>query len=320
MDTFKIADNRMFRVHHRDYLFLAAENALFEMDGETMAMLNTLAPWTRSRGRTREEMLSRLRGPGADRAEEFERLLRTRVIVPSDNGAREKTAAAPRGPIPLKTLVLHVTGACNLGCRYCYYRGGEQPGRGASMTPGVAERAVDFLLERSGPLDAATLVFFGGEPLLNFQLITRVVDYATRAASDRGKTIDFAITSNGTLFTEEVVAFLHENNVGVTVSMDGLPRVHDRYRRFPDGSPSYDRILPGVKRLLRDRGRKPVVARVTTAGEPRDLSAALDHLLDMGFSEAGFAPVTTRDPAFQLDPGKMDRLLGEFTALSDRFL
>ncbi len=320
MNNFEIANHRMFRVDHREYLFLASENAIFEMDGETRDMVNRLAPWTRPRGRTREEFLTRLRGSDADRAETFDRLSRTRVIVPSGNGVSAGTDPAQRPSIPLKTLVLHVTEACNLGCRYCYYHGGEHRQGGASMTPEVAERAVDFLLDHSGPLEGVTLVFFGGEPLLNFRLISRVVTYAAGAADDKGKKIDFAITSNGTLFTEKVVDFLHENDFCVTVSMDGLPRDHDRYRRFPDGSPSYEVILPGVERLLRNRTAKPVVARVTAAGDPRDLSGTLDHLLEMGFSEVGFAPVTTGDPAFQLDPERMHLLLGQFEALSHRFL
>ena len=132
--------------------------------------------------------------------------------------------------------------------------------------------------------------------------------------------MDFALTTNATLLSESTTMFLTENRIGVTVSIDGLPHVHDRCRRFPDGSPSFAIILPGIRRLLDAAGCKPVVARVTVAGNPGDVPASLNYLLDMGFAEAGFAPVTSMDPRYRLGPEAMQQLLTQFEALSQQFL
>ncbi len=105
------------------------------------------------------------------------------------------------------------------------------------MSREVAQRAVEFLFEHSGPLEELVIVFFGGEPLLNFEIIRFVVDLATEKAKEAGKRVSFALTTNGTVLTDEIVRFLDEKGFGVTVSMDGNQAVHDRYRRLPGGRP-----------------------------------------------------------------------------------
>ena len=188
------------------------------------------------------------------------------------------------------------------------------------MPPDVARRAVDFLFENSGGLDEVVIVFFGGEPLLNFEAIRFVVDLASAKAEETGKKVSFALTTNGTVLSEEIGRFLDKRRIGVTVSLDGFEEVHDRYRRFADGSPSYGVILPKIKGLLKRARTRPVVARVTVAEEPRNIAGTLAYLLDLGFVEAGFAPVTTGHQAFQLDDLAMGRLLDEFGALAKSFI
>ncbi len=188
------------------------------------------------------------------------------------------------------------------------------------MTTDVAQKAADFLFDNSGTLEQVTLVFFGGEPLLNFDLISFAVKYAREKALERGKKVDFAITTNGTLLTDRIIHFLHENKIGVTVSIDGFEEAHDRFRRFPDGTPSYKVIMPKIRKMLGAVREKPVVARVTVAKDSKDVPEILDHLLELGFSEAGFAPVTTQDPCYQLNPDEMNNLLSQFKNLSHKFL
>ena len=320
MDTFALSGYKTFDVDDRTYLFLVSQNAIFEADADTVAMLDRAADWSKGAPRSRLEFLNRFPGSESEKKEAFERLGQIGLLNPVHRPLPAGPEPAGQNQMPVKTLVLHVTDACNLDCRYCYYHTGDRPIGAATMTPEVSRKAVDFLMDASGFLDKVELVFFGGEPLLNMPLIAEVIDYAKKSAAESGKTVDFALTTNATLLTEKTVAFLTQNRIGVTVSIDGLPDVHDRYRRFPDGSPSLAVILPGIKRLLSAGGGKPVVARVTVAGDPGDVPASLDYLLDLGFAEAGFAPVTTMDPTYRLDTNKMKQLLDQFERLSERFL
>lgn len=294
--AYRIADHRLFSTAGHDFLYLSAENAVFEIDADTRDFLDQRAD---------------ARDAPTDRIEELARL---RVIAP-DHQADATDQAGPVRPIPLNTLVLHLTEACNLACAYCC-QGEAHKGRIMSLE--TAQKAMDFLLDHSGPMQKLTLVLFGGEPLLNFKVISEIVPYAREAAEACDKAMEFSITTNGVLLTDRIVDFLVENNVAVTVSIDGPGPVHDRFRRFPNGSSTHQAILPGVRRLV--KGRRPVAARATVARNPDAVPESLDHLLSLGFVEAGFAPVTTSDPAFQLDAAGMDRLLERFRELTERFL
>jgi uncharacterized protein len=320
MQKYRIAENRMFHADGHDFLFLTGTSAIFETDPDTKDILEK---GFRAGEFSREEFFSRMDGSDKENRELFDELVNRRVLVKADSEAFVRTTGTDQGTIPLKTLVLHVTEACNLGCRYCYHsqnRARAVKKTGRTMSSQVAQQAIDFLFEHSGSLEEVVLVFFGGEPLLNFNLIVFAVSYARDKALEKGKKVSFAITTNGTLLTDKVIRFLHENQIGITVSIDGFEEVHDRFRRFPDGTPSYQVILPGIKNLLRLKREKPVVARVTVAGDSKDVPEILAHLLGLGFSEAGFAPVTTPDTAYQLDRNGMNRLLEQFGNLSDKFL
>ncbi len=320
MQQYKIADNRIFQVDGHDFLFLAADNAIFELDSETVNLLQQRFPEELS---DKKDFLCRLDSPHEAKEALFQRLIDRRIVLKTDNRKFTRLPEHGRNAIPLKTLVLQVTDACNLGCHYCYYCQAErapQKKKSSPMTVEMAQKAVDFLFDHSGNLKELVLVFFGGEPLLGFDLISSTVAYARSRASEKEKKIDFAITTNATLLTDKVIRFLNQNRIGVTVSIDGSQEIHDRHRRFPDGSPSYNVILPKIKNLVELIQNKPVVARVTVAKDAINAPEILEHLLDLGFAEAGFAPVTTQDQSYQLDPDEMNVLLSQFKTLADTFL
>ena len=318
METYNIAENRLFHAAGHDFIFLAADNTIFEIDDRTKGLLTKRGI---AEAFTEQEAYTALSCPPEDKKELFAELLQSFAVIPSNRNGGQKQIDFENMSIALQTLVLHVTDACNLGCRYCYYGNG---GHGAAakerMSPETAARAVDFLMAHSGKLKEVIIVFFGGEPLLNLDLIRFIVDDARKKALEKGLRVDFAVTTNGTLFTDKAITFLKENNIGVTISMDGFETAHDRFRRFPNGAPSYGAILPGLTKFLAERGEKPVVARVTVAGGANHVPEILDHLLALGFSEAGFAPVTTGDLSYQLSPGEMAKLLAHFKTLSDIFI
>jgi uncharacterized protein len=317
---YRLTDTRLVSANGHEFLFLAAENAIFEVGSDTKALLDQ---WSPKQELTKEEILPRVTGSPQEREEFFEALLQRHVLIPNSlsDSSRIVMPRTSQKPAPLKTLILHVTGACNLACTYCYQ---SSPGRSAkntdSMSLELARQAVDFLFAHAGNIEELVLVFFGGEPLLNFKLIAPVVEYAQGKATEHRKRIIFSITTNGTRLTPEIIRFLEQNQISVTVSIDGPEEVHDLHRRFPDGSPTYKKILPNIKNLLRAHIGRPIAARVTLVKNADFVPQIFDHLRDLGFSEVGFAPITTEDFSYQINNEGMEKLLEHFNTLASRFL
>ena len=306
----------------RHFIYLARDNAVFEMEPELCSLVER---YENDPQQLTADLEDSRKTPGSERWPVFQSLLAGRIVLreASEENMSEKSASEKpdRKDVPMQTLVLHLTDACNLNCAYCYHGDADSERKcAAPMSSEVARKATDLLVENSGKAKEVVLVFFGGEPLLNFPLIRETTVYARQKAAAVGKKAKFAITTNATLLTPENVDFLHGNEIGVTISMDGVGALHDRYRRFKDGSVTYETVERNVLALLNARGRRPVVARVTVADSAGHVPETLDRLLALGFSEAGFAPVTTSDPAFQLDKDGMDLLLEKFRLLSERFL
>jgi len=318
MEQVKIADHKRFTAQGKDFVFLTQTGTIFELEPDSPAA-SILDHGRTGHTLTQSDLFTLVEGTDREKQALWTDLLASHVLVSEKTSARKQ----PEYPAdtPISTLVLHVTQACNLMCRYCYHDDGNGTHlSSASMDRSVARQAVNFLFENSGNLPDLVLVFFGGEPLLNPNLISDTIAYADGKAAESGKKISYAMTTNGTLLTDKMIAFIREHRIGMTVSIDGTRTVHDRFRRFPDGSPSYDVILPGVKKLLGTGMTKPVVARITLAKAVGDIFQSLTHLLDLGFAEAGFSPVTTSENDFLLDTVQMNVLLDQFKTLSDLFV
>ncbi|MCP4751645.1 MAG: SPASM domain-containing protein [Proteobacteria bacterium] len=317
MTAYRLSQNRTITVDRHRFLFLADTNAIFEIDADTATSLERFSPDERLE---KDEILSRLKGSSEDGESLFEELTERRVMVhaPRHEGGGKRVSRLPS--YGLETLVLQVTESCNLGCLYCYHSPEKPSGKKRKMSLEVAQRSVDFLLEQCGQNGEVTLVFFGGEPFLNFDLISRTIEYARNRSNGSGKRVGFSLTTNGTLLSEKTLDFLYRNRVGLTVSMDGDESDHDRFRQFPGGASSYRVIEPKLADLFRIYRDIPVAARVTVARSPEHVPATLDHLLGLGFAEVGFAPVTTQEPRSRLDKDGMDDLLARFRQLSERFV
>src|SRR5260370_9622502 len=183
-------------------------------------------------------------------------------------------------------------------CHYCYEYGEDKvatpEGKPKFMDFETARSSVDFLLEHSAGRRAIHITFFGGETLMNFPLLKQVVVYANQQAAAQGCTIDFSLTTNATLLTPDIIEFLSEHHIGVTVSMDGPKEMHDHLRLFANGRGSYDIIEPRVRALIQGHRTRPITARVTLTSGVTDVLRIYRHLKhDLGFHEIGFAPVTT---------------------------
>jgi uncharacterized protein len=243
-----------------------------------------------------------------------------------DRPVEAPVASPPRKRIPLTTLVMNVTSKCNLACTYCYEYGEdkivEASRKPRFMNEETARQSVDFMFAESGESPMVHLTFFGGETLLNFKVLKSALAYAKERAVTLGKTVDTSLTTNATLLREEIIDWIVENDVGVTVSMDGGREQQDRFRVFSNGMGSYDVVLPNIRMLLERHRRRPVGARVTLTKQNLDVESIYRHLRDeIGFWEVGFAPVTTswqRDYAIQEDG--FEAMLGQFQRLAQEFL
>ena len=183
-------------------------------------------------------------------------LVSVRAVGEAAKPAPPAPKVFPLTPFPLTTMVLNVTNQCNLACTYCYEysedkivdtENGKKP---KFMTDETARQSVEFMLKESGDNPVAHLTFFGGETLMNFPVLQRTIAYARQRARETGKIVDFSLTTNATLLKPEIVEFLADNDVGVTISIDGPPDVQDKFRVFKNGAGSYDVVAPKIKDLL----------------------------------------------------------------------
>lgn len=162
----------------------------------------------------------------------------------------DKSRSANTESYPIVNLILFLTQSCNLKCTYCYGDGG-QYGAGGNMDETTALRAVDWLIEQSGKIKAIYIGFFGGEPFLQFPLMRKIVSYAKEKAAAAKKVMGFHATSNATLFDDEIIDFIKEHNILISVSLDGPQEIHDAQRPYANGEGSYASLLPKIKKLLK---------------------------------------------------------------------
>lgn len=191
----------------------------------------------------------------------------------------------------IKALCLHVAHSCNLNCEYCFAAQGKFHGEDALMSFETGRRALDFLMEHSGTRRNLEVDFFGGEPLLNFQVCKDLVAYARSVEKERGKNFRFTLTTNGVLLDDEVIRWANQECHNVVLSLDGRKEVHDHLRKDLAGNGSYDRIIPRFQKLVTARGGKGYYMRGTFTHNNLDFTNDLFHMADLGFTELSMEPV-----------------------------
>jgi uncharacterized protein len=311
------------------YLYLVPSAAVVRLDHVSQAVLDTLGDRDVPAVELADSLTGRWDRESVRSA--IEELLGARAIRTVAEPAAPRPAASPRNEtpnrrIPLTTLVLNVTSKCNLSCGYCYEYGEDQivpaSKKPRFMSEETARQSVDFMFAEAGDSKTVNLTFFGGETLMNFRMLKSSLAYARDRARDLGKEVNSSLTTNATLLREEIIDWIVENDVGVTVSIDGAREQQDKHRTFSNGLGSYDIILPRIRELLARHRRRPVGARVTLTGQNLDVESIYRHLFEeIGFYEVGFAPVTTswqreyaiQDEGFQL-------LLAGFQKLAQEYL
>lgn len=191
----------------------------------------------------------------------------------------------------VKAMCLHIAHDCNLACKYCFAEEGEYHGRRALMTYDVGKKALDFLIANSGNRRNLEVDFFGGEPLMNWQVVKELVAYGREQEKIHDKHFRFTITTNGVLLDDEIQEFVNREMDNVVLSLDGRQEVNDRMRPFRNGKGSYELIVPKFQKLAESRGQEKYYVRGTFTRENLDFSNDILHFADLGFKQMSIEPV-----------------------------
>mgnify|MGYP004553892993 FL=1 len=206
---------------------------------------------------------------------------------------KQKTAGV------VKALCLHVAHTCNLNCEYCFASQGKFHGERALMSFETGKRALDFLVENSGTRHNLEVDFFGGEPLMNFDVVKRLVKYARSIEKEKNKNFRFTLTTNGMLIDDDVIEFSNKEMSNVVLSLDGRREIHDKYRVDYNGNGSWEKIVPKFQKFVKERGNKNYYMRGTFTHQNPDFLEDIKVMLDLGFTELSMEPVVAKenDPA-----------------------
>ena len=207
------------------------------------------------------------------------------TFEPMAGKLKEKTAGV------VKALCLHVAHTCNLNCEYCFASQGKYHGERAVMSLDVAKRAMDFLIENSGTRKNLEVDFFGGEPLMNWDVVKRLVEYARSVEKKHNKNFRFTLTTNGMLVDDEVIEFANREMSNVVLSLDGRKEIHDRFRVDYAGRGSWEQIVPKFQKFVQARGNKDYYMRGTFTHANPDFLKDIQTMLDLGFTELSMEPV-----------------------------
>lgn len=198
----------------------------------------------------------------------------------------------------VKALCLHIAHDCNLACKYCFAEEGEYHGRRALMSFEVGKKALDFLIANSGNRRNLEVDFFGGEPLMNWQVVKDLVAYGREQEKIHDKNFRFTITTNGVLLNDEIQEFVNKEMDNVVLSLDGRQEVNDHMRPFRNGKGSYDLIVPKFRKLAESRNQQKYYVRGTFTRENLDFSKDVLHFADLGFEQISIEPVVGEDTDF----------------------
>ena len=215
------------------------------------------------------------------------------TFAPMAGALKEKTAGV------VKALCLHIAHTCNLNCSYCFASQGKYHGERAVMSFEVGKRALDFLIENSGTRHNLEVDFFGGEPLMNFQVVKDLVAYARSIEKEKKKNFRFTLTTNGVLVDDDVIEWANRECANVVLSLDGRKEIHDRYRVDYAGKGSWEKIVPKFQKFVEARGNKEYYMRGTFTHANPDFLNDIRQMLDLGFTELSMEPVVcpANDPS-----------------------
>ena len=220
-------------------------------------------------------------------------------------------------PTVVKALCLHIAHDCNLACKYCFAEEGEYHGKRELMSYEVGRKALDFLVANSGNRRNLEVDFFGGEPLMNFQVVKDLVAYGRSLEETHDKKFRFTLTTNGVLLNDDIMEFANKEMGNVVLSIDGRKEVHDRMRPFRKGAGSYDLIVPKFQKFADSRHQEKYYVRGTFTHNNLDFSKDVLHLADLGFKQISVEPVVAQETdSYAIREEDLPQLMEEYENLA----
>lgn len=221
----------------------------------------------------------------------------------------------------VKAMCLHIAHDCNLACRYCFAEEGEYHGRRALMSLEVGKKALDFLIENSGNRRNLEVDFFGGEPLMNWDVVKELVRYGRSKEKEYDKNFRFTLTTNGVLLDDEVMEFVNKEMSNVVMSLDGRKEINDKMRPFRNGKGSYDLIVPKFQKLADSRNQTNYYIRGTFTRNNLDFSNDVIEYADLGFKQMSIEPVVADpDEPYALREEDIPKILEEYDKLAVEYI
>ena len=224
-------------------------------------------------------------------------------------------------PTVVKALCLHIAHDCNLACKYCFAEEGEYHGRRALMSFEVGKKALDFLIANSGSRRNLEVDFFGGEPLMNFDVVKQLVAYGREQEKIHDKNFRFTLTTNGVLLNKDIQDFANKEMANVVLSVDGRKEVHDFMRPFRGGQGSYDKIIPKFKAMAESRHQTDYYVRGTFTHYNTDFASDVLSLADEGFKQISVEPVVAPDSEdYAIKTSDLPKIMEEYDRLAKEML
>ena len=221
----------------------------------------------------------------------------------------------------VKALCLHIAHDCNLACKYCFAEEGEYHGRRELMSFEVGKKALDFLVKNSGNRVNLEVDFFGGEPLMNWEVVKQLVEYGRSLEKPYNKKFRFTLTTNGVLLNDEIMEYLNKEMSNVVISLDGRKEVNDRMRPFRNGKGSYDLIVPKFKKLAESRNQTNYYIRGTFTRDNLDFSEDVLHYADLGFKQVSMEPVVAApEEPYSIREEDLPQIMDEYDRLAKEFV
>jgi len=239
----------------------------------------------------------------------------------ADDPFADIAATRPQNESVIKAMCLHIAHDCNLRCRYCFAETGSYDGPRGLMSAEVGKKAIDYLIKASGHRRNLEVDFFGGEPLLNFEVVKEIVRYARGREAESGKNFRFTITTNGLLLDEAKKEFINAEMVNIVLSIDGRKSVNDTMRCRVDGSGSYDTIVGRFQDMAESRNQDNYYVRGTFTRYNLDFSKDVLHLADLGFKQISVEPVVSSPEAdYMISEDDLPVLFEQYEALAAEYV
>ena len=233
---------------------------------------------------------------------------------------KEEVSSYPIKSSEVKALCIHICHDCNFRCRYCFADEGAYHSKRESMSFETAKAAVDFLIENSGKRKVLEMDFFGGEPLMNFDVLKKTVYYAKEAGAKAGKKFLFTTTTNALLLSDDVIQFFNEEMENVVLSLDGRKEVHDAIRKSINGKGTFDLIIDKIKKFISLRGNKSYYVRGTFTAKNLDFAKDVLFIADQGVDSISMEPVVTEIDDLQIKDEHLPIIEKEYENLCDEYL